>query len=478
MLTYDLSTADGPLYVSLAKCIRDDITAGRLHRSEHLPSKRSLARNLGISTITVQNAYDQLVSEGYVTAKERRGYFVADIGVLPNAMPHTSDPIHSLYTSDEDEAVFDFSSDRADTAFFPFSIWARLTREMLTNHKEEMLTVPPSAGVYSLRSAIAEHLSSFRGMKADPAQIIVGAGTEYLYGLLIQLLGRKRIYCIENPGYRKLIEIYQHQGVHCALADIDKDGIRVDALEEADAEVAHICPNHHFPTGITMPVSRRYELLAWVNRIDGRYIIEDDYDSEFRMKGRPLPTLQSIDAAGRVIYMNTFSKSLASTIRISYMVLPVDLASRFAAELSFYSCTVPVLEQYTLAAFIRRGFFERHINRMRRHYARLRDKILLAICEAFPYGECSVIENGSGLHFLLKAHTDVPDDMVQERLLREGIRIQSIGDFCMDGKEHVQHMFLVNYSCMDIQRLPKSLRALGRAIQETGNDSAKDLAWQ
>ena len=145
-------------------------------------------------------------------------------------------------------------------------------------------------------------------MKADPAQIIVGAGTEYLYGLLIQLLGRKRIYCIENPGYRKLIEIYQHQGVHCVLADIDKDGIRVDALEEADAEVAHICPNHHFPTGITMPVSRRYELLAWVNRIDGRYIIEDDYDSEFRMKGRPLPTLQSIDAAGRVINMNTLSK--------------------------------------------------------------------------------------------------------------------------------------------------------------------------
>ena len=311
---------------------------------------------------------------------------------------------------------------------------------MLTARREELLVPSPCGGVQELRAAIAGHLASFRGMAVDPAQILVGAGTEYLYGLLIQLLGRNHVYGIENPGYRKLLQIYRHQGVPCVWAGMDAQGIRVDALKAVGAEIAHICPNHHFPTGITMPISRRYELLAWANQDPARYIIEDDYDSEFRVQGRPLPTLQSIDASGRVIYMNTFSKSLASTIRISYMVLPPKLAERFYRELSFYACTVPVLEQYTLAAFIERGFFERHINRMRR-------------------------QNDSGLHFLLQLATDMPDAVIQRRLATQGIRLRSVRDYSLDAHAEDRHEFLLNYSSLDTEKLPAALQALKQVMQ-------------
>lgn len=465
MLTYDLNAEKGPLYAALAQYIKEDITAGNLHAGERLPSKRTLARNNGVSTITVQNAYDQLVSEGYVVTEERRGYFVAEIHALPPVTGQRTGITGTWDTPVKPSSVFDFSANHTDTGYFPFSIWARLTREMLTARREELLVPSPCGGVQELRAAIAGHLASFRGMAVDPAQILVGAGTEYLYGLLIQLLGRNHVYGIENPGYRKLLQIYRHQGVPCVWAGMDAQGIRVDALKAVGAEIAHICPNHHFPTGITMPISRRYELLAWANQDPARYIIEDDYDSEFRVQGRPLPTLQSIDASGRVIYMNTFSKSLASTIRISYMVLPPKLAERFYRELSFYACTVPVLEQYTLAAFIERGFFERHINRMRRHYGRKREQVLAIIHDVLPRELCHVRENDSGLHFLLQLATDMPDAVIQRRLATQGIRLRSVRDYSLDAHAEDRHEFLLNYSSLDTEKLPAALQALKQVMQ-------------
>ena len=204
-------------------------------------------------------------------------------------------------------------------------------------------------------------------MNVDPDQIIVGAGTEYLYGLLVKLLGTDKVYCVEDPGYKKISQIYECNNAKCLPVQMDEQGISVELIKKANAQIAHISPTHHFPTGITMPVNRRYELLAWANESSDRYIIEDDYDSEFRMNGHPIPPILSIDACEKVIYINTFSKSLTSTIRISYMVLPEHLANEFYRRLSFYSCTVSTFEQYTLARFISEGYFEKHINRMRLH---------------------------------------------------------------------------------------------------------------
>ena len=472
MITYDLTDTGKSLYQSLYHHIREDISSGKLEPGEKLPSKRALARNLGISTITVENAYDQLMGEGYLYAVPRKGYFVAELSGIRKVGVPVPVSLHIQKSEKKKEFAFDFSSGQTERTNFPFSVWAKLMRETISQKEKELLTVSPCEGVGELREAIAGHLSSFRGMVVDPDQIIVGAGTEYLYGLLIKLLGAEKIYCIENPGYKKLKQIYESHHVTCRFAAMDESGIVVEELRKNHSQIVHISPNHHFPTGITMPVSRRYELLAWANEEEGRYILEDDYDSEFRLNGRPVPSLQSIDACEKVIYMNTFSKSLTSTIRISYMVLPVHLANRFYQTLSFYSNTVSTFEQYTLAAFISQGYFEKHINRMRLHYGRKRAKILEMIRMYFTQEECRILENDSGLHFILQFQTKLTDAEVKERLLNADIKIRAITDYDMDEQVSDQHRFLLNYSNMDVGGLKAALsevrKILDRELPQSG----------
>lgn len=464
MLTYNLTSADGPLYKSLSRFIKDDISKGVLLPDSKMPSKRTLAENLGVSTITVENAYDQLISEGYMYSILKKGYFVSDIKNLPQNSKNAKSPKNatclSIKTPEPDNWVFDSSSNIPESETFPFSVWAKLTRKVISQKQKELLTVSPCGGVQELKNALANHLFSFRGMSVDPDQIIIGAGTEYLYGLIVKLLGADKIYCLENPGYTKLSQIYESNGARCVHAELDEKGLIVQELKKNNANIAHISPNHHFPTGITMPISRRYELLAWANEKDDRYIIEDDYDSEFRQKGTPIPPLQSIDAAQKVIYMNTFSKSLTSTIRISYMVLPEHLANEFYRRLSFYSCTVSTFEQYTLASFISEGYFEKHINRMRLHYGRKRAAVQEILKRVFKPEECRVIENDSGLHFILQLNTNSSDSRLQEKLQEEGIKIRTVSDYEYTKSCRDQHQFIINYSNINLHKLEKTLKRI------------------
>lgn len=248
---------------------------------------------------------------------------------------------------------------------------------------------------------------------------------------------------------------------------MDEQGISVELIKKANAQIAHISPTHHFPTGITMPVNRRYELLAWANESSDRYIIEDDYDSEFRMNGHPIPPILSIDACEKVIYINTFSKSLTSTIRISYMVLPEHLANEFYRRLSFYSCTVSTFEQYTLARFISEGYFEKHINRMRLHYGRKRQSVLSSIKGCFTEKECRVIENDSGLHFIIQFDTNLPDKTVEELLLKKGIKLQAITHFNLIKPKEDRHQFIINYSNIDADRIMDKLLIIKETINLT-----------
>lgn len=466
MLSYDLSKGEEPLYQKLYQHIKDDILGGKLSSGEKLPSKRMLAKHLGLSTITVENAYDQLMGEGYVYALPKKGYYVANLADVGKVRPAAPADLQIQMPVVEQEWKFDFSSNRTEPENFPFSIWTKLIRETMSVKERELLQVSECGGVLELRQAIAGHLSSFRGMTIDPNQIIIGAGTEYLYSLLIKLLGRDKIYCVENPGYDKIPKIYESNGAKCVYAQMDTCGIVVNELRRQRAQVAHVSPTHHFPTGITMPANRRYELLAWANEEEGRYIIEDDYDSEFRLKGRPIPPLFSIDACEKVIYMNTFSKSLTSTIRISYMVLPEHLANAFYQRLSFYACTVSTFEQYTLAAFINQGYFEKHINRMRLHYGRMRGRILEMIEKTFVTGECRVLENDSGLHFVLELDTALSDQDVVRRLREQGIKMKALTDFHMVGKAPSRHQFILNYSNMDMDGLEEALNCIRKLLEE------------
>ena len=262
MLTYDLSQVPkGALYEHLYKYIRNDIKNGVLKAGEKLPSKRTLAKNLGVSTITVESAYAQLMSEGYVYSLPKRGYYIAKIDATAQ-VPAVEKNTNIVLPKDTTHYHIDFSNNQTDPSHFPFATWKKLLRETIAENSEALMEKSPAGGVYELREAIANHLHAFRGIEVNPDQIIVGAGTEYLYGLLIQLFGRDKIYCAENPGYQKVPQIYRAHGVECRFADMDEAGISVGGLRRVGADIAHIGPTHQFPTGITMPVSRRYELLA------------------------------------------------------------------------------------------------------------------------------------------------------------------------------------------------------------------------
>ena len=458
MLTYTLDKDKGHLSRELYKALKNDIEGGKLKRGEKLPSKRTFARNCSVSTITVQNAYDQLVSEGYIRAIEKKGYYVSDSVAKKSKVS---------YLVDEDEETTtvelpDLSNNRVNVDNFPFSIWSRIMRKTMGEKQNLLLSPMKTEGVYELRRAISHHLSSFRGMAVSPSQIIVGAGTEYLYSLIIQILGRDRLYALEDPGYMKLERIYNANGVGSIKVELDDKGLSLLSLEKSSADIAHISPNHHYPTGITMPLDRRYEILSWAAKKDERYIIEDDYDSEFRVSRNPVPTFYSLDTSGSVIYMNTFSKSLASTVRISYMVLPDSLAERFRENFSFYSSTVSSFEQYTLASFIEEGFFEKHINRMRLYYIRQRQAVLSLLSSSLMKDKCSVIENDSGLHFILRLNTFLSDKEVKDILYREGIKISALSDYSRSSS--ISHDFIISYSNLDMDAFKRALGILSENI--------------
>lgn len=459
MLTYSFTDLGSEsLYEHLYECVKNDILSGKLRAGERLPSKRTFAKNLGISTITVENAYALLISEGYVYSIPKKGYFVNDTAEKPLPPPAAK--------QEENTLKADFAGSSALHTLFPFSTWAKLVRGVLSEKQRELMVKSPSGGIAELRSAVAEHLYQFRGMSVHPSQIIIGSGTEYLYGLIIQLLGRGKVFAVEDPGYSKIAKIYGANGVDYRYVPLDERGVSMDALRAGGADILHISPSHHFPTGTVTPISRRYELLSWAAENPRRFIIEDDYDSEFRLSGRPIPTLRSIDVTDKVIYMNTFAKTLASTIRISYMVLPRGLAERFYRELGFYSCTVSTFEQYTLAEFINGGYFGNHINRIRRRYREIRDELLRLIAEDRAFDGTEILEKDSGLHFLMRLKTERSDEELAASARRRGVNISCLSEYYHDAAEAELHTLVVNYSGIDTENAAEAIRLLGQAITE------------
>ena len=357
MLTYALQDEGQPKYYQLYTAIREDILRGELRPGQKLPSRRALAEHLHVSVVTVSGAYEQLVDEGYLAAKPRSGYYVSAISSLPQQTREQT-RLHLLPA--------DPAAPQAQSGYgFRYSALTKLMREVIADCGTKLLEKPPHYGCAELRNAIADYLLRYRGMLAQPDCIVVGSGAEYLYGLIVQLLGRERIYGLEDPGYEKVRQVYAANGAVCELLPMSNDGIDAGALTQARASVLHITPFHSFPTGITTSAAKRSEYLAWA-AARGAILVEDDFDSEFSENKKPLQTLYSMDRRGCVIYVNTFSHSLAPSMRMGYMVLPESLMALYREKLGFYSCSVPLFDQYVLARFISQGYFERHLNRLRR----------------------------------------------------------------------------------------------------------------
>lgn len=450
MLTYSFSNkGELSLYEYLYRCIRTDIETGVIAPGEKLPSKRSFARHLGVSLITVEGAYSQLIAEGYLRAEPRRGYFACDLnpsGVVPGRKPSfsgiRSSSAEAAGQPHEDridaggqsatlasasggnsfngEAVFaDFTGSSVPLGMFPYAAWAKSLRDALTRESERMLVGEMGfAGAFRLRKAIADHLRGFRGMEVDPECIVVGAGSQVLYNWLVQLLGRNLHYGVEDPGYLRLSRIYEANNVELSHISLDENGIDMASVAKSGADVLHLMPSHQFPTGIVTSIGRRYELLGWASAKGNRYLVEDDYDCEFRLTGRPIPSLQSIDATGKVIYANTFTKSLGPAFRIGYLVLPPALADRFRRELGFYSCTVSAIDQLALARFIESGDYERHVNRLRTHYRSVRDALVSAFQTSSFSERVSIEEQDAGIHFIMGISTDIKTPEVRNSALQ------------------------------------------------------------
>ena len=486
MLDYDLTARGGvPLYEYLYRSVRADILAGSLAAGERLPSKRALAEHLGVSVVTIESAYEQLVVEGFVAARPRSGFYVCDLpspsvgpassagGPVPRqtgvsrtapgpAVPSTDDPGSTR------AAVPRVATGRiGDSVVDAGRLWARALRATLSEESEEALCAPsPARGLPSLREAIAGYLRQTRGMEVDPARVVVGAGAQVLDGAIMQLLGGEGLtVAVEDPGYPRLTSLYRAGGASVRHVPLDGQGMRCDLLEESGAGVVHLMPSHQYPTGLVTSIARRYQLLGWASRDDvERWIIEDDYDCEFRLAGRPVPALAGIDACDRVIYTNTFSMGLGSALRLAYMVLPGRLVSRYDERLGFYSSTVSTVEQLALARILRDGSYERHVARVRKRARDRRDALRRAIAASGAQGIVRMEESDAGLHCVLAVESRRGESELAGLLGGAGLGARPMGEYAWDranaGRGDGLRRLVVRYDSVDEERATEALRML------------------
>lgn len=417
------------LYEQLYEYIREEIRTGNFLPEERLPSARFLSDSLQVSRTTVDMAYGQLVAEGYLTARSRSGYFVNATEGLYDTGITAAEKIRSSGKEPGNTFLYDFSPTAIDMTHFPYATWKKITRSILVDAKSQMFALGEPQGDEELRRTICRYLHGSRGVNCEPEQLIIGAGNDFLLLLLEKLLGRHVPVAMENPTYMRAYQIFRSFAYPISLVPMDEKGICVDRLRESGAQVAYVMPSRQYPTGISMPIGRRMELLSWAAAGEERYLIEDDYDSEFRYKGKPLPSLLASDSMGRVIYLGTFSKAIAPAIRVSYMVLPYPLLEKYRSECSFFSSTVSRIDQTILNEFIRDGYFERHLNKMRKVY-RAKHDLLLGELRGWE-ADFAVSGENAGLHVLLADKRGRDEESLVRAAEEADVKVYGMGAFRM-----------------------------------------------
>ncbi len=448
------------LYMQIYDYIVKEIRTGKLLAGEKLPSTRFLAQYLQISRSTVEFAYEQLLAEGYIESIPCKGYFVSKIEYLIQSEIKVDVKKQKVVVDSTNTMLYDFSPTRIQKEGFPFSVWKKLQKEALAENENQLFALGNPQGEEELRSTIARYLHASRGVECSPNQIIVGAGNDYLMMLLEKILGKNHVVAIENPTYSRAYQIFQSFSYEVCAVEMDHCGMRSDLLYKTNADLVYIMPAHQFPTGIVMPISRRMELLSWANAETKRYIIEDDYDSEFRYRGRPMKSFQSLDENGKVIYMGTFSKTIAPAIRISYMVLPLDLLKQYKISAQFFSSTVSRIDQATIALFLRDGYFERHLNKMRKRYKEKHDMML----ECLKSYEHLVDVSGDyiGLHFVVTYKGKKCEEELMIEARRVGVQIYPMSQYWLgtENKPRMEKQFLLGYASLELDEIKMGIKAL------------------
>lgn len=453
-----------PLYEQIYRYIKREIQEGRIASGEKLPSTRALCRHLEVSRSTVEMAYEQLLSEGYIEARACRGYYAARLDGLYQLTE--LDPVKSEKKNfDHKKFDYDFTPNGVDLKSFPYNIWRRLSRECLIDDRAELFRLGDPRGEYGLRNAICSYLHQARGVNCTPEQIIVGAGSDYLLMLLAAVMGQGHRVALENPTYRQAYRLFENLAYEVRTVDLDEKGMRVDELEKTGADIAFVMPSHQYPLGVVMPLGRRMELLKWANEEKNRYIIEDDYDSEFRYKGKPIPALQGYDACGKVIYVGTFSKSIAPSIRMSYMVLPEPLLHRYEKRCSFISSTVSKVDQLILQKFIEEGYFERHLNKTRALYKNRHDVLLSCLKEI--QADFTVSGENAGVHLLLHFHNGQTEEELIAAAAEKNVKVYGLSGYYVgergDKKQQRDAVILLGYANMKEENIHRATALLAEA---------------
>ena len=450
-----------PLYEQIYEYIKNEIREGRISSGERLPSTRMLSSHLEVSRSTVELAYEQLLSEGYIESKPCRGYFAAQIDGLYSIRPACADGQAPVKSSGK-KYRYDFTPNGVDLNSFPYNTWRKLSRECLVDDRAELFRLGCPQGEPGLRSAICSYLHQARGVDCTPEQIIVGAGNDYLMMLLCAILGTGRRVALENPTYRQAYRLFSNLSFDTRTVDMDERGMRVDELERSGADLAFVMPSHQYPLGTVMPIRRRMELLRWASEEAGRFIIEDDYDSEFRYKGKPIPALQGYDADGKVIYIGTFSKSIAPAIRMSYMVLPEAVCEMYHKRCGFISSTVSKVDQLILQKFIEEGYYERHLNKMRALYRSRHDMLLAELKDAGP--DFRISGENAGVHLLLHFRGARTEEELIKLAAQKGVRVYGLSEYYVNGAGPADEaVILLGYANMDEERIREAVRLLKEA---------------
>lgn len=467
MITLNLNTKSSvPLYEQIYSYIKNEIINGQIPNNDKLPSTRKLANHLQVSRNTIDMAYDQLLSEGYIESVPKKGYYVCSIAELthfkeePDRILQKSVPIIQKYE-------YDFSPFSIDINNFPLNTWRRLSKNSLNDMKSDLFLHGPNQGDENFRNAIVKYLHESRGVNCSKEQIIIGAGADYLLQLIAQLIDKDSIIAMENPTYKKAYQTFKGLHYNTRAISLDKNGMNIAELSKSDANIAYVTPSHQYPLGIVMQVKRRLELLNWANNQCDRYIIEDDHDSEFRYKGKPIPALQGMDHNGKVIYLGTFSRAIAPAIRIAYMVLPNNLLALYKKEFYYYSSTVSRIDQDILTTFIEQGYFERHLNKMRKIYKSKHDVLIHALR---IFGDkIKIFGENAGLHLIIKMNLGISEEELIDLAKENGIKLYGLKQHYIENIPKDDTTILLGYANLSEEEIEKGVRKLYQILCDSNN---------
>lgn len=465
--TLEINRKGKYLYKQIYKQVKEGILAGCLQSNEKLPSKRKLANKLAISVNSVTNAYEQLLAEGYIYAVERKGYYVENIAqfIVKEDRNKNNIPDDLKEKPDSREGWLSFSHMTSDISLFPFKEWMKHQEKAIKNHKTELTEIPHAQGPYIVRETIAQLIKLSRGIDCEPEQIVIGSGTQSLIRNLMSLQKTGTVIALENPGYPRFYTMLKKTGLNVQPIQLDEDGIDIAKIEESDAKFVLVTPSHQFPTGKIMPISRRIELLNWSVKSDHRYIIEDDYDSEFKYETDNIPSLQSLDRNKRVIYTGTFSKTLLPSFRISYMVLPPEMLRIYRNHWSDLIQESNTLGLYTLHYFIKSGDYSRYVKRMNHHYELKRKLLIKHLRDQF--GACLDIKDiPAGLHFIASFRTARSYEEITERAKREKLEIYSMERFMLSNKGTWKNRIdlVIGFAHINEEKIPEAVERLQRIL--------------